>query len=175
MKVAVITYSSAQNYGAQLQAYALTGYLKKCGHSADLIDYRPFDARWFKPRKTVSDIFFTAFLYGQGKKRVERFLNFRQSLPLTALCRNKDDLSKLNSDYDAFVSGSDQVWNCNARVNDDFFLRFVDAYKKRIAYVLVWRNGVSETHFHGPCPKSKSSADFMKLVNAKKIQLLKPR
>lgn len=44
--------------------------------------------------------------------------------------------------------------------------------KKKIAYVLVWRNGMSETHYHGPCPKSKSSADFMRLVNIKQLKLL---
>ena len=43
---------------------------------------------------------------------------------------------------------------------------------KNISYVLVWRNGVSKKHYHGPCPKSSSSADFMRLVNAKQIKLL---
>lgn len=44
--------------------------------------------------------------------------------------------------------------------------------KKKIAYVLVWRNGTGGSHYHGPCPKSKSSADFMRMVNENKIQLL---
>lgn len=44
--------------------------------------------------------------------------------------------------------------------------------RKKIAYVLVWRNGVGKTHYHGPCSLSKSSANFMRLVNANQIKLL---
>ena len=134
MKTATITYSNAQNYGALLQAYALVEYLRKMGHSPDLIDYRAFDQRWFKPRKTLSDVLFTALMMCAGKRRVRRFLEFRELLPLTAFCRDSADLSKLNGQYDAWISGSDQVWNCNARVNDDFFLRFVHSPGKKIAY-----------------------------------------
>lgn len=46
---------------------------------------------------------------------------------------------------------------------------------KNLSYVLVWRNGVSKKHYYGPCPNSKSSADFMRLVNAKQITLLKSK
>ena len=47
--------------------------------------------------------------------------------------------------------------------------------KKRIAYVLVWRNGKSESYFFGPCMKSSSSPDFKKMVKDQKIKLLSPR
>ena len=43
---------------------------------------------------------------------------------------------------------------------------------KEIAYILVWRNGVSENYYFGPCLKSTSSSDFKRLVNAEQIQLL---
>lgn len=46
--------------------------------------------------------------------------------------------------------------------------------KKRIAYVLVWRNGKSENYFFGPCMKSSSSPDFKKMVKESNIKLLAP-
>ena len=134
MRIATITYSDAQNYGALLQAYALANYVERMGHQVHLIDYRAFDKRCWKPRKTVSDIFFTTLLMHQGKRRLKRFLEFRNRLPLTRFCANSQDLETLNPSFDAFISGSDQVWNCNVRVNDDFFLRFVQSGKKKISY-----------------------------------------
>ena len=134
MKVATITYSNAQNYGAMLQAYALASYLEafcKC----DVIDYRTFDNRWFKPRKEIKDILISAVQVSRGKRRVLRFEQFRNKyLPLTSFCGCADDLKKLNSKYDCFIVGSDQVWNCSHGVNENFFLVFADEDKKKVAY-----------------------------------------
>lgn len=134
MKVATITYSNAQNYGAMLQAYALSSYLNafcKC----DVIDYRTFDSRWFKPRKEIKDIVVSAVQISQGKRRVSRFEQFRKKyLPLTTICECRDDLKKLNNEYDCFITGSDQVWNCSHGANENFFLTFADKDKKKVAY-----------------------------------------
>lgn len=60
MRVATITYSGAQNYGALLQAYALSSYMNEfC--QCNVINYRTFDNRWFKPRKEPKDILVSAF------------------------------------------------------------------------------------------------------------------
>lgn len=134
MKVATITYSNAQNYGAMLQAYALSSYLNAfC--TCDVIDYRKFDSRWFKPRKDITDIFVSMLQILQGKRRVFRYKQFRQkNLPLTTICETQDDLKKLNNEYDCFITGSDQVWNCSHGANENFFLTFADKDKKKIAY-----------------------------------------
>lgn len=41
MKIGIITFQCAHNYGAVLQAYALKEYLKTLGHSVNIINYRP--------------------------------------------------------------------------------------------------------------------------------------
>ena len=46
---------------------------------------------------------------------------------------------------------------------------------KEIAYVTLWRNGLSESHYHGPCKKSKSTQDFLKFVKGHGIRLLKEK
>ena len=41
MKIGIVTFHWATNYGAILQAYALQNYLKKNGHEVFIINYRP--------------------------------------------------------------------------------------------------------------------------------------
>ncbi|MBQ9758258.1 MAG: polysaccharide pyruvyl transferase family protein [Opitutales bacterium] len=41
MKIGILTFHCAHNYGAVLQAYGLQEYLKSCGHDVEIIDYRP--------------------------------------------------------------------------------------------------------------------------------------
>ena len=40
MNIGILTFHYAHNYGAMLQAYALTTFLKESGHEAKIIDYR---------------------------------------------------------------------------------------------------------------------------------------
>ena len=46
---------------------------------------------------------------------------------------------------------------------------------KEIAYVTLWRNGLSESYYFGPCLKSLSSPDFNHMIKKQKIKLLSPR
>ncbi len=41
MTIGILTFHSAHNYGAVLQAYGLQEYLKSCGHAVEVVDYRP--------------------------------------------------------------------------------------------------------------------------------------
>jgi hypothetical protein len=41
MKAGIITFHSAHNYGAVLQAYALKTVIEKLGLECEIIDYRP--------------------------------------------------------------------------------------------------------------------------------------
>ena len=41
MKIGILTFHCAYNYGAMLQCYALQEYLSDCGIDVSVIDYRP--------------------------------------------------------------------------------------------------------------------------------------
>ena len=41
MKAGIVTFSSAHNYGAVLQVFAMQEYLKGLGLDVDVINYRP--------------------------------------------------------------------------------------------------------------------------------------
>ena len=39
MRIGIVTFHGADNYGSVLQAYALSRYLRTLGHEVDIIDY----------------------------------------------------------------------------------------------------------------------------------------
>ncbi len=143
MKIATITYSWAQNWGAALQAYALVEYLNSQGHSAKLIDYREFDGKLISTVKSVPDGIYDLLTLPESIRRVKKYINFRKDyFKLTEKCNTTDELEKLNGQFDAFITGSDQVWNVGHGVNRDFYLQFVRSDKRRISYAASF--GVSD-------------------------------
>lgn len=135
MKVAIITYSGAQNYGALLQAQSLTDYVRHLGHECCLINNWPLDTRWFKPRKYIQDIIASVLQIRQGKRRIARYaLYCERYLHFSNKIHDEKDLRQLNLDFDCFITGSDQVWNCNQGADKIFFLGFADLGKRTISY-----------------------------------------
>ena len=144
MKIGVLTFHGAHNYGSVLQAYATCRLLSKWGHDVQIINLRnqaQKDAyRILKPIQSISSIphrFFTLIIYPQLKTRFnhfERFIN--KVLPITEIeFRNSAQLRDCIFDFDAFITGSDQVWNPSCQdFESAYFLDFVSKEKLRIAY-----------------------------------------
>ena len=114
MKVGIITYHNAANYGAVLQATALADTIENTIKNSDveIIDFTPVVVR----KKDIKVILSKAMdLLRRKKKGGSPFWAF-----LTANNKVSEkydeafDLRKLNARYDAFVVGSDQVWNPDA-------------------------------------------------------------
>lgn len=148
MHIAISTYSSAQNYGALLQSHALATYLKTQGHNSELLFLSPFDARRLKPRKHWKDIAAALFHFAQNFRRVARYEQFiREYLPMSFPVRTDADWQRANETYDAFISGSDQVWNCLLGPNRAFFLDKVHDNKLKCSYAASFgTNHVPEQH-----------------------------
>ena len=145
MRVGILTFHCARNYGAVLQAYALQTYLEKQGHQVYVIDYRPsylvFPYRLFKFDILRDKGFITGLKWnirelliapirGLRNYRFERFVRRRLHL-------RQIDFTKPCTDIDAFVFGSDQIWNpdiCHGY--DKYYLADAEVFrrKKCIAY-----------------------------------------
>lgn len=41
MKIGIITFHAAHNYGSMLQAYALQTFLERQGHTVEIVNFRP--------------------------------------------------------------------------------------------------------------------------------------
>jgi len=145
MNIAIITFHCSYNYGSVLQAYALQTYLESQGHNVKIIDYvlssdfkqyklLRFDRYLKKPQYLISDIVFLP----KTMKRKKNFNEFKKSyFHLTdKTYYDNEPMEELNSDFDAFICGSDQIWNtaCTKRVIPPYFLSFVHKNKLKIAY-----------------------------------------
>ena len=120
MKIGILTFQRAINYGAVLQAYALQETLRELGHDVWIIDYRQprverTDRRPYRDDdkiKLLRGFHLRSWWYfDQGKSKTlarrARFDDFLKSyLNLSAPC-NLDSIPA----FDIYVIGSDQVWN----------------------------------------------------------------
>lgn len=147
MKIALISFHNAANFGAALQAYALQYALERMGHDSEYINYVNDTRRhqysmsfqfWnaLKKRQFVSAIKFligAPFLFLR-KRRFAEF--YKQYLHVTKkVYRNSGETMMLNPCYDRFIVGSDQVWNPIHNGNDTaFLLDFVEEQRKKISY-----------------------------------------
>jgi hypothetical protein len=139
MRIGIITLIDVNNYGGALQATAIQDYLCKLGHDAVLLHIR-----YNKSRNPV-----LKFIERPGKGVVElikarKFASFRErhfhtgGLPTYDL----EEFLAAAPDFDAYVCGSDQIWNpgnCADPLRRRlFFLDFGDAGAKRVSYAASW-------------------------------------
>lgn len=119
MKIGIFTFHCTANYGAVLQTYCLQEVLKGMGHEVYVIDYRPKylikACKAFSYDPTSFDSFFAkckgllraCLVTPIRRKRNRAFSRFIDShLNLYQL-----DLNDESNDFDAFIFGSDQIWN----------------------------------------------------------------
>lgn len=132
-KIGIITFHRADNLGAVLQAYALQQVLEKtfCVHS-EILDYRCPEIE--ADRKKSSGLKALAFrcYYAVKHRGFERFRNRYLHLSPAYM---PSTINRCGSMYDAFITGSDQVWNYECSNGDDaYFLSFVALGKKKYSY-----------------------------------------
>lgn len=141
-KTAIITFHRALNYGAVLQAFALEQALAALGVYAEVLDYRcphieriyrPFDTRHCKDRSSKIKKCIQSFWLVKKRRQFNQFILKR--LHVSECCRTKADLQKTASEFEAVITGSDQVFNPEATGADySYFLDFVKKDTKKIAY-----------------------------------------
>ena len=151
--VGTLTFHSTINYGGVLQAYALQKVLSDMGYLAENIDY--FDHRrdlaslssFRRMKHVIWHGFIKKLLVGSVReRRTEAFLEDH----LRVSARRYGDAESLQADpplYDAYITGSDQVWNSRHNHDDSsYFLTFAPSGKKRVAYAASF--GVSRIQHH---------------------------
>lgn len=121
MKIGILTYHRAHNYGALLQAYALKKNLEKNGDYVEMVDYWPNyhveDYKlipFFKSRRFLSKGKSLLLLMLGFRRVVKRrnsykeFINKEFGLTEQIKFSSHENLSGV--DYDVVVYGSDQIW-----------------------------------------------------------------
>lgn len=119
MNVGIFTFHYADNYGAVLQAYALQAILREMGHDSSIINYRysptiPFRLRARRFVTRAAKRLVNGASPGMDlSPRAKAFHAFRNECLCLTPRVSDNDLIELAGQFDAFVVGSDQVWNAN--------------------------------------------------------------
>lgn len=133
-KVGIVTFHSATNFGAALQAFALKQQVENMGFLAQIVNYRPlFMQEDYLQSKNM-------FAYCKKLLQYRIFERFRNKyLNMTnRIFRCINDFAFLSADYDYIICGSDQIWNHKITRGLDpvYLLDFPVAHATRIAYAV---------------------------------------
>lgn len=167
MKIDIITFHFVSNCGGVLQCYATQKFLEKCGHEVNVIDYRPeyhtiryqaiknpfvyvkYYKRQFQNKGLIKKTLLMARAFvrcvvldlnASERKVAHLFESFiEKNLKLT---RKYTTIKQLNDDppiADAYVTGSDQLWNPDLledQYDPAYFLDFGNESIPRVAYAV---------------------------------------
>lgn len=134
MKIAIITFHRAYNYGAVLQCYALYHTLEKLGHECYVLDYWPkyFYNQYYihgnfslmhPPIKTWINHYKVKDILTVRNRGFENFLKSYLKLVPVDIKNERVDIK--STKFDLYITGSDQVWNDRcARFDRNYFLDF---------------------------------------------------
>jgi hypothetical protein len=172
MKVGIITVHSVPNYGAVLQAYALATHLRSTGIEAQTIDYRQpgleevFRLRWRFPPPVKHWLRLRrnrAFVEGRLPLSPGRYHSVTEFLPAI-------------KDYDAFITGSDQVWFTGQDQNFDpmYFLDFPAPGKRKISYAASAGGTTDFAEFTPQVRAALASYDHIGVRDSHTAQLVAP-
>ncbi len=196
MKIALLSFHDAYNYGAALQAYGLQYAVNNLGYDCEYINYKNEKRRYIydgkhrliRAIKNKRLIPILKALVGLPvlKRRGRAFqLFYNKNLKTTStIYYNHDDLREISDSYDKYIVGSDQVWN-NSHTGDDFayLLDFVTEDKKRISYSSSF--GVDSipkklqkdyasnlSHFANIAVREKKGVELVKQLTGRTAQLV---
>lgn len=138
MKIGIMTFHAAHNFGAALQAYALCEWVKSNNVNAELINYQPLE---------MEKLYSINPFYGNLKNSIKRLIATRkrwsqirafrkfqeselnQSDKIKSITQYRNTIKK----YDSIIYGSDQIWNPGITGDIDVFWGKY-AIGKKIAY-----------------------------------------
>ncbi len=140
LRIGIMTFHWAPNYGAVLQTYSLVNYLKKeMNAQVQVIDYYP---------KNLEPSLYNA-LKARNPRRIGEKLRelkkemkikaFRKQLPLTERYYTNQQLKKQELKFDYILAGSDQIWNPSflmwgeKKPTPSYYLDFADDSVKKLA------------------------------------------
>ena len=112
MRIGILTFHRAHNYGAMLQAYALKKTCEKLGADTSVIDYAP---------EYIDEQYNYFRFSGNSRRTLLNIYNLRGNFAKQKLFEAfKNDFMNLrpfntNEKFDIILYGSDQIWNPNIK------------------------------------------------------------
>ena len=146
MRVGVITTQYSPNFGALLQTFALQTFLRSIDDvkSVEVIDYYPIHARHFwsvyNHQKNLKDLVHNIYLFFHQKivqTRKKQFELFNVFIKEHIKCSKRysaETIEETKECYDAFICGSDQIWNLTRHDDPIWFLYFTKGWAEKIKF-----------------------------------------
>lgn len=160
MKVGIITFHWAANYGAVLQTYALQKAIENIGGEVEIIDYVP---KSYTPK--LWKVLWSRRVHDVKKKWTEYQKNYKISkdiagkLKLSQHYANAGALKDCPPIYDLYITGSDQVWNeyftlrGEGGITLSYYLDFVPQKRRKISYATsIGATQLSEKYWESVLP-----------------------
>lgn len=167
MKIGILTYHRAQNFGAVLQAYALSTFFKQQGFDVEIIDY------WPQYRKEMQSIIPFSFWKLNSIKKIKAlvkfiisFFQFLINYKIFNSKKNKfwyftskhfginknplyTDGPQINKFYDVCIYGSDQIWR-KFKLNgfQDIDKTYYGAYPENCAIKIAYAASMGEININ---------------------------
>lgn len=145
MKIGILTFHRADNYGAVLQCYALQEVLKLLGNKVEIINYKqPYIEKFYHPIKKEEfrnvlkkPQWYYGYFIKILPKRYKKYLRYKlfRSQHLTT-GKAFEDNKQIPGHYDTIIIGSDQVWglHCTNGIDEIFFGEFQHKECKIVGY-----------------------------------------
>lgn len=147
MKIGILTFHRADNYGALLQAYALQETLKALKQDVEIVDYRceaiendyVYNAipsvqknifRWSK--NLIKNLYVVSKLNSKKIRCAEYRANYLQ---LGKSVQSVSDRETVGKRYDLIITGSDQIWNSKLTLGKDDWYCFKNESEKGVSVV----------------------------------------
>lgn len=172
MRVGILTIFSVPNYGAMLQSYGLVSYLRSTGVDAEVINYH---------QPALDELFRFKWRFPPAVNHWRRLRNCRsfvqKMIPHGAITvRGPEEFQRHIPQYDAFITGSDQVWFTGPVQYFDrlFFLDFPAPGKRKISYAASVGGNDSFGEFEEDVRRAVNSLDHVGLRDAHTESLVRP-
>lgn len=186
MKIALLSFHNAANYGAALQAYALQKALLDMGFDNEYINYQNHH------RKNSYSMSYH-IINSLNKKEYKNAVKYLLGTPFMTLRKIKfkrfyknnliwttkvfstsSEASSLNNKYRKFIVGSDQVWNIKNNGGDDaYFLSFVNDDSKKISYSSSFGVSVIPNEYEEVYRKYLSRIKYLSVREQYGVELIK--
>lgn len=148
MKIGILTFHRAHNYGAMLQAYALRKVLVDKGHNVEFVSYRQpkienayksFQWTYNKSNGIVDNtknLLSALITLPRRVKRRKVFIRFANKYLPESRKYSKEELLSQEFSYDALFFGSDQIWTTRfmGSFDDVFWGEIQLKHGRKIAY-----------------------------------------
>lgn len=139
MKIGILTYHRAHNFGALLQAMATRLAVERMGHETYFVDYWPdYHAKQYRiHRPPLYSVIYKPARYvrflvsiGNKKRRINRFEKFIHD-KIQPYCKGIDER------YDVLLYGSDQIWRKQKELGDFDEFYFASRRIKASKYIAL--------------------------------------